>query len=290
MASVHQEAYGQSAEKHIVDADPSSSGVAAPIGSIANLDTGLGEWLKTGVGDTDWSRTDTIELLAGVIPRNTIDLSTNPTVTDTLDIGADVYEFQAAAADLAADANIAIERKGSAADTFTEVLAAINATAAAAHPTIFQTDSSTPALGRGTENVLAIDGGSQVLVIVPAAAPGGSAVPSSPNIAIAESLSAAVDWASANLNLLGGLASAVRQSVSFDLTITAAHVAAGTVNFGLPFTPRTWVWQAVTAADIHRLTQNDTVTASGDVLTLTLAGGAGPDIQATDVVHITVSE
>lgn len=58
MASTHSRPFG-AAEKHIVDADPSTAaGVAAPVGSIANLDTGLGAWIKTGAGDAAWTRHD----------------------------------------------------------------------------------------------------------------------------------------------------------------------------------------------------------------------------------------
>jgi len=41
-----------------VDADPALAGTAAPIGSIAVLDTGMAWYLKQGAGDGDWTWSD----------------------------------------------------------------------------------------------------------------------------------------------------------------------------------------------------------------------------------------
>lgn len=74
MAWVHREPFGQSAVKGMVDADPSAgAGLTAPVGSMAVLNTGIGQWVKSGAGDTAWARqTDLADITdpgdAGAIP------------------------------------------------------------------------------------------------------------------------------------------------------------------------------------------------------------------------------
>jgi len=49
-----------------VDADPALAGTAAPIGSIAILDTGMAWYLKQGAGDGDWTWSDAGASAAGI--------------------------------------------------------------------------------------------------------------------------------------------------------------------------------------------------------------------------------
>jgi len=74
MAWVHRESYGPTAVHGFVDADPSAgAGLAAPVGSIARLNTGIGSWEKAGAADTAWTRIETEILIsdpgdAGAVP------------------------------------------------------------------------------------------------------------------------------------------------------------------------------------------------------------------------------
>jgi hypothetical protein len=58
----------------MVDADPSAgAGLAAPVGSIAVMNTGIGSWRKSGAGDTAWTREVSMAAIAdpgnaGAIP------------------------------------------------------------------------------------------------------------------------------------------------------------------------------------------------------------------------------
>jgi len=290
MASLHSEPFGGSAEKHIVDADPSAgAGLAAPQGSVAYMSGGTAAWIKSGAGATAWDRMDVAAAGQGVSPANTLDLSTNPTATDTVTIGSDVYEFLAAAGTTAAAPNIGVEIKGSAALTFAEFLAAVNGSAADPHANILAFGGGA-APGVGTELVLASDFGSQVAGVCPADAVGGNLLPSSPDIAFSDALTAAVNWASTNLNLLGGFASVSKAASVIPVTVSAAHVTAGGIQWLAEFTPRALIWQATHTNGIQRLTQNDYVFTSGPMVQLTLAGGGAPDIQANDEVTIALFE
>jgi len=55
--------FGQSAIRYIlaVGSDPASDGLAAGLGSKAELEDGSAEWRKTGALDTDWVRVDVLE-------------------------------------------------------------------------------------------------------------------------------------------------------------------------------------------------------------------------------------
>jgi hypothetical protein len=231
-------------------------------------------------------------------------MSTNPTATDTLVIGGDTYEFQAAAADLADDTFIAVEIGGSAAATLTNLIAAINGTADAAHATIFQTDSTTPALGRGTTQVVASTAGG-ILYIAYSKAQGESVssytlldwatLPATlPSIALTDTLTAAgAVWSVANMNLLhwfNPLYSS-RSFVAYKHVITAADITAGIVRVltGIEDTDPTVIVQGYTTAGVVKAGVADTVVWNDtfNSVDITLPGG-GTDWAATDVLHVLV--
>lgn len=203
----------------------------------------------------------------GTIPRAAILLSTNPTANDTITIGNDVIEFGGAGS------NINVVIQGSAALTLTELVRVYNLNA--------------------SEKVFSEEDGTD-FVVKPAttagARSGGKVTPSSPNIALSDALTAVVAWNAANLNLLGGKPENAASSARAELAVTAAMVTKGEVKFEFVFTPTNFTWQALTSGGVLRLTQNDDAQLSGKLVTLTLAGGAVPDIQATDVVTVVAYE
>lgn len=229
----------------------------------------------------------------GSIPVAVLNVATNPTAADTIGIGDDTYEFRGSGADLSDDAFIAVEIAGSAADTRDNLVDAINAVDADnAHPTIFQTDSTTPALANGTENVLATETGTTV-VVQGANAPGGDAAAGSPSIVLAESLTNASDtWdvGNVNLNTLAGVAKSSRQTVTTELVITSAMITAGTIRIDLAFQPTHYTWQARQDTGEIRHSVNDIVVPASNGFSVTLNGGGSPDVQNTDVLTVVAYE
>lgn len=294
MASIHSKPWAGVYEKHYVDEAPSTSpGVAAPIGSLAiGVDSVVGQsWYKSGAGDQAWTRFDITALDdPGSAPINGIDLSTNPTDTDTITIGADTYEFVDLAVNnqVAADVNIAVVIGANAAATFAALLLAINGTQAA-HNLVFQTDGVTPAEHIGTESVLGVDGTSQVLLVIPADAIGGTPVYGPAATAFSETLTAVVDWLSTNYNLLGGHAATTRRMITISDTITAAMITAGFLRLRLPFVPTATIVKAATAAGVEKALGTDSVAITGSDVLVTLNGGGG-DLANTNVLTILAIE
>lgn len=180
----------------------------------------------------------------GVIAWSLLDYTDNPTAADTIVIGADTYEFVATGGDLSDDTYIGVVREAAVADTFANLVNAINATTDNnEHPDLFQTDSTTPALANGTENVVAsITSG--ILYLYAADAPGGTkVVGTAPNLAVtAAGLTEAIEFVPTNLNLTVGSA--------FDPATKAAHLkhvlvagdftATQPLKVPIPFAPQSW--------------------------------------------------
>lgn len=230
---------------------------------------------------------DGITLLEdGVIPSARIDLSVNPTDTNTLTIGADVYEF----VNTAVNANVGVDTRkgvvigGAAANTLTSLIAAINNTVATPHPSLFLIDGVTAALSRGVENVVAVAAGTD-LVIRPALSPGGTPVASSPSIALSDALTAVVAWSMTNLNLGGGRTTSTARVAHTQFTVTTAMITDGTHRFDVNFTVAGYLVGARTTGGVAKGTGTDTVALSGSTFTLTLAGGGG-DLADGDVVSV----
>lgn len=225
---------------------------------------------------------------AGVISTAALNLATVPTAADTVVIGADTYEWQAAAADLADDANIAVLIGGDAGISRDNLIAAINAVDADnKHPTIFQTDSVTPALANGTEQVLADEVGTQVRV-KSALSAGGAVAATNPSIVLGETLTAGADlWdvGDVNMNTLGAAESLTVSRSRIELTVSAAMITDGDHAIDFPHTVRGFQVQIRTAADKIKAAQDDTFVAAGSVLTITFPGLAG-DVAATDILSI----
>jgi hypothetical protein len=230
---------------------------------------------------------------AGTIPTASLVMSAQPTAADTVTIGGDVYEFQVAAADLADDANIAVEIGASAAETRDNLVAAINAAVGDEHPTIFQTDSTTPALGNGTEPVRADPDTTNLFITSTNAFAGNPSKPANPDILLAEAITAGADiWVEGNVNLntLGGRLEGARLRTSGSLTITAAMLTLGTRFIILPFDPAYIAVEVKTSAGVVRVPAADTFVIFPNGIMINFGGGAAPDIQATDVLSYTAQE
>lgn len=204
---------------------------------------------------------------AGVIPVATIDLTTNPSTGDTITIGASVFEFKAAAEHVAADVNVAVLIGIDAAATFTNLVAAINGTAALAHASILLSGASTdPAVGRGAALVFADTAATNVLRIVPALAVGGAALPGAAALALSDALTAVVAWSATNFNKTLGVAAATPLMSTGAYTITAGETEA---VFQVPFTVTQLLVSIQGSTGTVVTSGTGTVVAVGSVVTIT---------------------
>lgn len=233
------------------------------------------------------------DLSFGSVANAVVVISNQPTDTDTLTIGADVYEFVNTGVDddIANETNICVLIGGSAAATQANLLAAINSTDGDGLHATCDTALGAAAPANGTENVV----GRSITTTIQirgADSPGGRVTASNPSIVLAEAITHAADiWREGNVNLntLGGSAPAPYGGAMQCKTITAAMIT-NSVRFSFPFTLTRFIVQARTATGVIRtalaaLPADTYVINNGDVLA-TFGGGASPDVQATDVVCV----
>lgn len=189
----------------------------------------------------------------GQVPFNTLAYSNVPTDTNTVTIGADVYEFCTAAGSVASDTNIAVVI-GTSNATAQNLVDAINATLGSGpvHPTLFQTDGVTPAVASGTENVLAVYVAGTIYVYN-ADAPGGTKVDGvAPSLAFSDTADNYGPWMYSNLNLSIGAAFAPvtkvarlkHALVAGDLTETMP------LRIPVPFAPQSYELQVRDASGV----------------------------------------
>jgi hypothetical protein len=159
----------------------------------------------------DANFTELYEHNSGVIAMSSFAYTGQPSDTETLTIGADVYEFCTAAGSVASDTNIGVVIGGTARATYDNLVAAINASDADnAHATLFQTDDTTPAVANGTEDVLAVavNGGNTAtgtIYLYAADATGGDKVEGAgPDIALSDTATNGGPWRKTHLNLTFG--------------------------------------------------------------------------------------
>jgi len=211
-----------------------------------------------------------------------------PVATDTIDIGADVYEFVTAAGNVTNDANIAVVILGSAALTLAALVLAVNATYAPnEHPTINNIADDAPALANGTEAVVA-DVIGTTMRIRSASVAGGSLVAADPSIVLAEAITDAADiWdvGDVNLNTLAGRAQDNKRTSVAAVAITAAMIT-NTVRIDFPFTPVRFVAQVRTSAGVVRVPAADAFVIGDGGIVVTFGGGVAPDMQATDILTL----
>ncbi len=136
----------------------------------------------------------------------------------------------------------------------------------------------------------------ELLLMVAATRGGVAVVGASGSVALATTVTLAV-WGATNLNAAPGAASGQRQQHRGRLVLTAEMVAYGSARVYLPFLPTDadLAVQDSTGASVVR--DEVWATAAADAglpaalvakLTVTLAGGAGPNFQAGDALNYTV--
>ena len=231
---------------------------------------------------------------AGSIARARIKVAATPTAGDTITIGADVYEFQANAGAVTDDSYIAVEIDG-VTNSQANLVLAINGTYSPdQHPNITNIATTAPALANGTELVWAeAEGPGNGVRIFNADAVGGSKLAGSQSIVLSETMTDAGDvWSvgNVNMNTLGAAAAVARRHTTYQVTVTADMITEGTLTVEVPFTAGSVTLDVYTSTGGKRYTANDTVAVSGTSALIVLAGGAAPDIQATDVAYLTVWE
>lgn len=227
----------------------------------------------------------------GVSASARLVMSAQPVTTNTVTIGADVYEFVTAAGAVADNANIAVEIAGSAALTLVELIAAINADKSDnRHANITNVATTAAALANGTENLLADALGTSLRIRV-ADAPGGTVIGGDPSIVLAESITDAADvWLEGNINMntLGGRAAQVAKRTFAEVTVTAAMIT-NDLRIDVGFTPTRFGVQVITSAGVViGTTSADVFAIDNDGILVTFNGGAAPDIQATDLLRIEI--
>ena len=233
----------------------------------------------------------------GAVPVNELVLAVIPVTTNTFGIGGVTYEFlTAAGASVANDANIAIPLGADAAATLVNAIAAVNGTATQ-NALLKNVAGTAPALYKNTTVKVVADANGTSMRVRPAYSIGGAVKPSNPSITVAEAITDAGDiWTQGNVNFntLGGRAIAENRRLGVQSkTITAAMITNKT-RFEFGFTPATIA--GVTIMDsagklrYRASLTGDTFVITGTGVLATFAGGAAPDIQATDVVTVTVTE
>lgn len=221
-------------------------GVAGEVGDLrSDVDAGF-EALET-------------EISSGSPASTTLLQGGQPTATNTIDIGADTYEFDGTGT------NINVTIAGSAEGTLDNLLAA--------------------AVAYGTEALYWDKLDATHLRLRNADAPQGNLLAGEQDIAI--DCSGATNWSceagDVNMNTLGGSDAGTADMASTTLTITTAMITATTARVSFTFTPRVVQFSAYTSAGVVKAFTADAVNISGDDVVLTL----GTDLANTDVVHIT---
>jgi hypothetical protein len=246
---------------------------------------------NTAKGNKIFTMLDQLED-SGIAASARLAFPNQPTTADTIDIGADTYEFVTASGNVADDANIAVEIGGSAALTLANLVVAVNAgTTGNQHANINNIADTAPALANGTENLVADAVGTD-LRIRTASYPGGDVKSGDPSIVLAEAITDAANvWKEGNVNMntLAGRAQQNSRTTLAKITVTAAMITNG-AKIDCPFTPAHFIAQAVTSAGVPRgTTGTDAYTIANDGILVTFGGGAAPDIQATDVIYLQIS-
>lgn len=212
--------------------------------------------------------------LRGVVPSARVTIGNNPSNTETVVIGGHTFTFVDTLG--AAASNTQVKIGADAAAARARLIDAINGTTNA---NVVQ--ATTPfALA-----VVADEVGTTVR-IRKASSRGGSAVAgTSSSIALSETLGGSGDvWNAANLNVSGKAETDQQMSV-FAVTITAAMITKGSFQVELPFTPTVIIPLVYTSAGVLRGNETDAITISSNAVSIALAGGAAPAIQAGDVVR-----
>jgi len=194
---------------------------------------------------------------------------------DTVTIGTDIYEFNAATPPAAGTAgSIWVYQGANSADSRANLINAINGVIDAPNITYD---------GAVVETMLAVAGTTLGTVNINSAdAIGGAITPSAVGVACAEGLTTVTDIWDANATYAGEAAGET-QSQMVTFAVTAAEITAGFVEIYFDFTPT-----SVMLNDRNVPMHDEPYTITGDAVVLTLTGGGAPNIQAGDVIDIHV--
>jgi len=174
-------------------------------GEIADLRADAEEAFLSAEADTGGGQ--------GIAQAN-IRMNTQPTATDTITIGADVYEFVATLGSQTGS-HIGVLRGASAAAALANIIAAINGAAGL----------GTTYSAKGAALVKASIYNTDFLHIEAAEAAGGAVVPGlKPNIAISDALTASIAWDHENLGRTGG--NVALKKVVHQIVVDATNLAA----------------------------------------------------------------
>lgn len=225
----------------------------------------------------------------GAVATASLNIATNPSDTNTVTIGGDVYEFCTAAGATANDTNIGVVIGANAAASRDNLIAAINGSVSAA--TGLTNASGGPAEANGTEDFYADEIGTEVR-IRSADGVGGTIECRYDTTEVAQTLTDAADiWSTGDAAINSGRNSGQRQFCINSQTITAAMITYGSARFSFGNqdgvgTVDTFIVQVVDATGVVRSGGVDEFTLVNDDVLCTFGGGASPDIQDTDVVTI----
>lgn len=234
------------------------------------------------------------------IPYSEYPYTGQPSDTQTVTIGSDVYEFCTDAGSVAADTRIGVVIGASADATYANLVAAINAkNKTNEHPTLFRTDDTTPARANGTEKVRAVqDATGDVVYLFRAIAVGSTDLVEgdAPSLVLSDTASNGGPWKHLNVNLtIGGAADLQYKSAALVHTVVTANLT-GTSKIPLPFAPVSWQVSCYSTAGLLLPEPDVIVTVPAAVsgqnflgVKLDAATADYTPLVAGDVIHILVS-
>lgn len=210
---------------------------------------------------------------AGAVPYARLKLATNPTNNDTVTIGGVVVKFLTSLTTAGTFWQVKIGASAAATqlvviDLFNGVTNANVVAGTVALPGYFLADSPASNIVR----LRMLDGQ-------------GRMTPSSSTLTVANSLTAGADgWQTVNFG--GGRSDTLLRTSRGKFTVTAGMVTIASVQVELPFVANDFCYDIYAAGVAVNRSDAVTLTASGDTsfLSLALAGGASPAVQANDVV------
>jgi hypothetical protein len=219
--------------------------------------------------DRDTALAGVEALTQGPIAYNSLTYAANATATNTITIDGLVFEFVAAGGAVANNANIAVTRGATGTLSYAAFVEALNATNASnQHATITNVATTAPALANSTKNLFAVqvvtgaDAGT--VYVYNADKPGGTKVEGlAPSMAFSDTLTEAINWRYANLNLGGGVGFApATKHIHVRHVVTTADIAlpSSAILFQVPFVPQSWTFHAQTAAGVPIVNPNVVVT------------------------------
>ena len=188
-------------------------------------------------------------------------VSGQPTATETLTIGVDVYEWDGVGG------NINVTIAGSAELSYDNLVTAVNAS--------------------GTELVVMGKISPTEFRLQSAASAGGTKTAASPSIVLGETTSNMI-WSCGNVNMntLGGVDPAPVEFGKSKVTMTAAILAGDLLRFSFPFTVATFTVSITNSSGVLQSPGNDVWTLNSTDVLVNFGSGSGNDILNSDVVTV----